>query len=124
MPERKRSVATLAGTLFLDGLQVGLGDGHGRNHAGGVTGVNAGKFHVFHHGRNVNVFAVGKGVGFAFQGVVEETIDEQRASRSHAHGVDAFGVNGCARLCQNASVLPQHSLGTLLATYPRSIFSS
>ena len=48
------------------------------------TGVDTGKFHVFHHGRDVNVFTVGEGVGFAFESVVEEAVDEERTIRSHA----------------------------------------
>ena len=71
--------------VILDGCQVFLGDGHRRDNAGGVTGVDTGKFHVFHHGRDVNVFAVGEGVGFAFESVVEEAVDEERTVRGHAH---------------------------------------
>ena len=55
----------LAGVI-LDGCQVFLRDGHRRDNASGVTGVDTGKFHVFHHGRDVNVLAVGEGVGFAY----------------------------------------------------------
>ncbi len=73
--------------VILDGCQVFLGDGHRRDNAGGVTGVDTGKFHVFHHGRDVNVFAVREGVGFAFQSVVEEAVDEERTIRGHAHGL-------------------------------------
>ena len=49
--------------------------------------MDTGKFDVFHHRRNVNVFAVREGVGFAFQSVVEEAVDEERAIRGHAHGL-------------------------------------
>lgn len=49
--------------------------------------MDTGKFHVFHHGRNVNVFAVREGVGFAFESIVEEAVDEERAVRGHAHGL-------------------------------------
>ena len=77
MPKCEHFVATLTCTLF-------LGDGHRRDDAGGVTGVDTGKFHVFHHGRDVNVFAVGEGVGFAFESVVEEAVDEERTVRGHA----------------------------------------
>ena len=70
--------------VILDGGEVFLGDGHRRDDAGGVTGVDTGKFHVFHHGRDVNVFAVREGVGFAFESVVEEAVDEERAVRGHA----------------------------------------
>ena len=52
--------------VILDGCQVFLRDGHRRDNASGVTGVDTGKFHVFHHGRDVNVLAVGEGVGFAY----------------------------------------------------------
>ena len=76
----------LAGVI-LDGCQVFLGDGHRRDDAGGVTGVDTGKFHVFHHGRDVNVFAVREGVGFAFQSVVEEAVDEERAIRGNANSL-------------------------------------
>ena len=69
MPKCKHFVATLTCTLFLR-------DGHRRDDAGGVAGVDTGKFHVFHHGRDVNVFAVREGVGFAFESVVEEAVDE------------------------------------------------
>ena len=73
--------------VILDGRQVFLRDGHRRDDAGGVTGVNTGKFHVFHHGRDVNVFAIAQSVGFAFQSVVEEAVDEERTIRGHAHGL-------------------------------------
>ena len=73
--------------VILDGREVFLRDGHRRDDAGGVTGVDTGKFHVFHHGRDVNVFTVGERVGFAFQSVVEEAVDEERAIRGHAHGL-------------------------------------
>ena len=76
MPKCEHFVATLTCTLF-------LGDGHRRDDAGGVTGVDTGKFHVFHHGRDVNVFAIAQSVGFAFQSVVEEAVDEERAIRGH-----------------------------------------
>ena len=59
MPKCEHFVAILACTLFLS-------DSHRRDDAGGVTGVDTGKFHVFHHGRDVNVLAVGEGVGFAY----------------------------------------------------------
>ena len=71
-------------SVILDGRKIFLGDGHRRDNAGGVTGVDTGKFHVFHHGRDVNVFAVGEGVGFAFESVVEEAVDEERTVRGHA----------------------------------------
>ena len=74
-------------SVILDGGEVFLSDGHRRDNAGGVTGVDTGKFHVFHHGRDVNVFAVREGVGFAFESVVEEAVDEERAIRGHAHGL-------------------------------------
>ena len=76
----------LAG-IILDGGQVFLGDGHRRDNASGVTGVDTGKLHVFHHGRDVDVFAVREGVGFAFESVVEEAVDEERTVRGHAHGL-------------------------------------
>ena len=38
--------------------------------------MDTGKFDVFHHGRDVDVFAVREGVSFAFESVVEETVDE------------------------------------------------
>ena len=76
----------LTGVIF-DGCQVFLRDSHRRDNAGGVTGVDTGKFDVFHHGRDVNVFTVGEGVGFAFQSVVEEAVDEERTVRGHAHGL-------------------------------------
>jgi len=71
-------------SVILDGRQIFLGNRDRRDNAGGVTGVNTGKFHVFHHGRDVDVFAVREGVGFAFESVVEEAVDEERAIRGHA----------------------------------------
>ena len=62
--------------VILDGRKIFLGDGYRRDDAGGVTGVDTGKFHVFHDGRDVDVCAVREGVGFAFESVVEETVDE------------------------------------------------
>ena len=76
----------LAGVI-LNRSKIFLRDGHRRDNAGGVTGVDTGKFHVFHHGRDINVFAVGEGVGFAFQSVVEEAVDEERTVRGHTHGL-------------------------------------
>ena len=76
----------LAGVI-LDGREVFLRNGHRRDDAGGVTGMDTGKFHVFHHGRDVNVFAIAQSVGFAFQSVVEEAVDEERTVRGHAHGL-------------------------------------
>jgi len=73
--------------VILDGREVFLRNGHRRDNASGVTGVDTGKFHVFHHGRDVNVFAVREGVGFAFKSVVEEAVDEERTIRGHAHGL-------------------------------------
>ena len=70
--------------VILDGREVFLRDSHRRDDAGGVTGVDTGKFDVFHHGRDVNVFAVGEGVGFAFESIVEEAVDEERTIRGHA----------------------------------------
>jgi len=70
--------------VILDGREVFLRDGHRRDNASGVTGVDTGKFDVFHHGRDVNMFAVRESVGFAFQSVVEEAVDEERAIRGHA----------------------------------------
>ena len=84
--ENVEGFSNLAG-IILDGREVFLRDGHRRDDAGGVTGVDTGKFHVFHHGRDVNVFAVGEGVGFAFESVVEEAVDEERAIRGHAHSL-------------------------------------
>ena len=76
----------LAGVI-LNRSKIFLGDGHRRNNAGGVTGMDTGKFHVFHHGRDVNVFATAQSVGFAFQSVVEEAVDKERTVRGHAHGL-------------------------------------
>lgn len=84
--ENVEGFSNLAG-IILDGGEVFLRDGHRRDDAGGVTGVDTGKFHVFHHGRDVNVFAVREGIGFAFQSVVEEAVDEERTVRGHAHGL-------------------------------------
>ena len=74
-------------SVILDGRKIFLGDGHRRDNAGGVTGVDTGKFHVFHHGRDVNVFAIAQSVGFAFQSVVEEAVDEERTVRCNAYSL-------------------------------------
>ena len=74
-------------SVILDSREVFLRDGYRRDNASGVTGVNTGKFDVFHHGRDVNMFAVREGVGFTFESIVEEAVDEERAIRGHAHGL-------------------------------------
>ena len=49
--------------------------------------MDTGKFHVFHHGRDVNVFAIAQSVGFAFESVVEKAVDEERTVRGHANSL-------------------------------------
>ena len=58
--------------LFLDFL----GEGHWRDDAGGVAGVNACGFHVFHDGADNGVLAIADAVHVEFGGVFEEAIDK------------------------------------------------
>ena len=139
MPKCEHFVATLACTLFLS-------DGHRRDDAGGVTGVNTGKFHVFHHGRDVNVFAVREGVSFAYGDRSayaplspsttrydesptahrralwrkRSMSREQRSTQAQAECVCESEACKAERSCEwRSGVTP-----TALATYSRSMFSS
>ena len=56
------------------------------HNAGGIPGVNAGQLNMLHDCRDIGVGAVADGVGLAFHGMVQETVDEDGAVRRYAHG--------------------------------------
>ena len=48
--------------------------------------MNTGQFDMFHHRGNKSVFAVGDGIRFTFQRVVQEPVDEDGPVRRYADG--------------------------------------
>ena len=62
------------------------GRGHGRDGAGRVAGVNPRQLDVLHDGRDKGVRAVGQGVGFGFNGVVQEAVDQNGPFRGQING--------------------------------------
>ena len=68
--------------LFLDFL----GEGHRRDDAGGVAGVDACGFHVFHDGADNGVLAVADAVHVEFGGVFEEAVDKNRLAFANGGG--------------------------------------
>ena len=75
----------LAG-IFFNGLQVFFRDLPAGQDAGTVAGVDAGQFDMFHDCRNKSVLAVGDGVRFTFQRIVQEPVDEDGPVRGYADG--------------------------------------
>ena len=72
--------------IFLDGLQIFRGNVHGRNDAGGVSGMDACQLNVLHDRRHKGVGTVADGIRLTFHGVVQETVDEDGAVRGDAYG--------------------------------------
>jgi hypothetical protein len=48
--------------------------------------VDAGQFDVFHHRGYKGIVAVGNGIGFGLDGVVQEFVDQNRPSGRKLHG--------------------------------------
>ena len=63
-----------------------LGEGHRRDDARGVAGVDACGFHVFHDGAHHGVLAVADAVHVEFGGVFEEVVDEDRLTFANVGG--------------------------------------
>ena len=63
-----------------------LGEGHRRDNARGVAGVDACGFHVFHDGADNGVLAVADAVHIEFGCVFEEAVDENRLAFANGGG--------------------------------------
>jgi len=72
--------------VFINGVDVAGRNADGRNHAGGIAGMDAGQFDMLHHRRNKRVRAVGNGVGFGFNGVFQKFVDQDRPLRCDVNG--------------------------------------
>ena len=78
-----------------DFVDVFGAEGHGWEGAGGVAGVDAGFFDVFHDAGEVDVGAVAEGVDVDFDGVVEEAVDEDGVVGGDFGGsLDVVGEGG------------------------------
>ena len=55
----------------------------GGYHAGRIPGMDTGQLDMFHHGRDKSVGAVGNGIGFHLDGVVQKLVDEHRLLRGN-----------------------------------------
>jgi len=73
------------------GMTASISSG-GRNHAGGVPGVDAGGLDVFHHAADEHVVLVGDGVDVQFDGVGEELVHEDGLVRTDADGLLDVGL--------------------------------
>lgn len=80
------------GGVFLNGADVLGGDGHGRNGAGGVSGVDAGQLNVLHDRGHEGVRAVGQRVHFRFNGIVQEAVDQHGIFRADLNGFHAIAL--------------------------------
>ena len=74
-----------AARVFLDGSQLLVGDVERRQNARGVARVDARKLDVLHNGRHECVSAIADSIGFAFQRVVQETVDKNGPIRGNAN---------------------------------------
>ena len=74
-----------AARVFLDGSQLLVGNVERRQNARGVARVDARKLDVLHNGRHECVSAIADSVGFAFQRVVQETVDKNGPIRGNAN---------------------------------------
>ena len=79
--EFQRQLAHLLAHLVLNGL----GQGVGRQGAGGVTGVDTGLFDVLHDAADDHVNAVADGVHVHLGGVVQEAVQQHRRLVGDAH---------------------------------------
>src|SRR5262249_29142495 len=73
--ERKRKFACV-GTKS---VEHGWREIDGRQHAGGVAGVDAGFLNVLHDAGDDNIFAIAEGVNVNLDSVFEEVVNENRA---------------------------------------------
>ena len=71
--------------VFLDGGQLLVGDVERRQNARGVARVDARKLDVLHNGRDECVRAVADSVGFAFQCVIQEAVNQDGPIRGNAN---------------------------------------
>ena len=81
-----------------DAFELARGQRHGRQHAGGVTRVDARLLDVFHDRAHEEFRAVKQGVDVDLDGRIEEAVDEQRAAREQQLGVVAGQVIAQRRL--------------------------
>ncbi len=72
--------------VLVNGVDMLWRDTDRRDDTGRITRVDAGQLDVLHHGGYEGVVAVGETVGLDLDGVIQETIDEDRAFRGNVHG--------------------------------------
>ncbi len=72
--------------IVANGFNVFFRDIDRRQDTGRIPRVDAGQLDVFHDGGNKSVGAVGDGVGFTFQGVLEEAVHQDRPVGSDPDG--------------------------------------
>ena len=70
--------------VLLDCPHIFFGNVNGRDNTCGVTGVYPCKLDMLHDRRDEGVVPVADSVGFTFQSVVQETVNQNRAVRRHA----------------------------------------
>ena len=73
--------------VALDGVNVLLRNGDGRDEAGGVAGVDAGLLDVLHDGGHEGFLAVANGVGFRLGRVLKELVDKDDVLAGGLQGV-------------------------------------
>ncbi len=73
-------------SILLDRPYIFFRNMHGRDDACRVSGVYACKFNVFHNCGDKCVGAVTDRVSLAFQGMVQETVDQDWTVRGHTDG--------------------------------------
>ena len=66
--------------------QRGGRERNGRQNTGGVAGVDAGLFDVFHDAADDHIFAVGERIDVDFGGFLEELVDQNGPRRAHQRG--------------------------------------
>ena len=71
--------------VFFDDPYVFLGNVHRRDDTCGIAGMYSGKFDMLHNCRNKCMISVADSIGFTFQGMVQETVDQYRTVRRHAY---------------------------------------
>ena len=72
--------------VFFDRLHIFCGNMHRRNDARGISRMDPCQLDMFHHGRDERMRAVADGIRLALQRMVQESVDQDRTVRRHAHG--------------------------------------
>ena len=69
--------------IFVDEIKIFPANRTAGDNAGTVTRVNACQFDMFHDSRHEGIRTVTDSIGFTFEGIVEETVNEDRPVRRH-----------------------------------------